>query len=115
MKTILQKIFRVFHFKKPEQITGAFGLKLGDTFEVYLTIAKRNTTNNTLPKHPSKALAKLELTNNTPIYRFSPKNPFQSFTRYYVSITPKTHKIYKIWATNLIKDSKKCKNNNFVV
>ena len=91
METILQRFLKVFHFKKTEKITRAFGMKLGSSF------------------NPSKAIEKGKTSNNTSIYRFYPKHHFRSFTRYYVSITPKTHKIYKIWATNLIKDSKKCK------
>ena len=118
MKTILQRFLKVFHFKKTEKITGAFGLKFGDTFEAYLTVAKLNTTNNIPPSRelPSRAFAKRELTNNTPVYRFSPKNPFQSFTRYYVSITPKTHKIYKIWTLKSIKKSENCeKEQEFIM
>ena len=91
METILQKFLKIFHFKKTEKITRAFGMKLGSSF------------------NPSKAIEKGKTSNNTSIYRFYPKHHFRSFTRYYVSITPKTHKIYKIWATKLIKDNKKCK------
>ena len=31
------------------------------------------------------------------MYQFTPDNPFRSFNRYYVLITPKTQRVYEIW------------------
>jgi hypothetical protein len=64
---------------KTERIEGAFGVKLGDTFD------------------PVKASGKGALTDGTPMYQFTPEKPFRSFKRYFVMITPKTNRIYSIW------------------
>jgi hypothetical protein len=61
------------------KLEGAFGKKLGDIF------------------NPATAIGKSALTDGTPMYQFLPDKPFRSFTRYFVMITPTTHKIYAIW------------------
>lgn len=61
------------------KIEGAFGMKLGAIFD------------------SKKAIGKGELTDGTVMYQFAPSNPFRSFKKYYVMITPKTHRIYSIW------------------
>jgi len=63
----------------PEEIIGAFGMKLGDVLNPSFV-----PTNS--------------LTDGTPMYNFKPKKCFRGFNNYYVMITPKTRKIYKIWA-----------------
>jgi hypothetical protein len=62
-----------------EKIEGAFGKKLGDIF------------------HPAQAIGTSKLTDGTPMYEFATTKGFRSFKRYYVMITPTTHKIYSIW------------------
>jgi predicted RNA-binding Zn-ribbon protein involved in translation (DUF1610 family) len=62
-----------------EKIEGAFGKKLGDVF------------------HPAQAIGNSKLTDGTPMYEFATPIGFRSFKRYYVMITPTTHKIYSIW------------------
>ncbi len=62
-----------------DNIEGAFGKKLGATFDPGLALGAEST-----------------LKDGTRMYEFRPKNPFRSFTKYYVLITPKTKKIYAI-------------------
>ena len=57
------------------EIEGAFGLKLGEIFDV--------TKGKAMP---------------TGEYEFIAENPLPSFTKYLVAITPKTHKIHSITA-----------------
>lgn len=70
-----------------EKIVGAFGMRLGDTF------------------YPESAIGKGALTDGTPMYQFAPKKRFRSFNRYYVMITPKTHRIYSIWAIGPVENT----------
>ena len=74
-----------------EEITGAFGINLGNNFD------------------PSSAIGKRELTDGTPMYPFSPKKNFRSFSRYYVLITPKTQKVYSIWGIGSMENDPTCK------
>lgn len=62
-----------------EPIEGAFGQKFGDVFDI------------------EKAISKGALTSGTPMYEFKPDKGFRSFSRYFVLVTPATHKIYSIW------------------
>ena len=80
-----------------EKITGAFGMKLGDAFD------------------PSSAIGRHELTDGTPMYQFRPKKQFRSFSRYYVMITPKTHKIYSIWGIGRMENDPTCKKEQELV
>ena len=80
-----------------QEIMGAFGVKLGDYFE------------------PSSAIGTRELTDGTPMYRFNPEKKFRSFDRYFVMITPKTHKIYSIWGLGTAENSDKCKNEQALI
>ncbi len=73
-----------------EKIAGAFSINLGDDFE------------------PSKAIGKGVLTDGTPMYQFAPQKKFRSFSRYFVLITPKTHKVYSIWGIGNIENSPTC-------
>lgn len=70
-----------------DKIEGAFGKKLGDVFD------------------PSKAIGKDALTDGTPMYQFTPDKPFRSFKKYYVLITPTTHKIYGIWGIGSVENT----------
>ena len=64
---------------RADDINGAFGKKLGDTFDL------------------AYATGRSALTDGTPMYQFTPDKPFRSFRNYYVLITPSSHKIYAIW------------------
>lgn len=74
-----------------EKITGAFGIELGQNF------------------NPREAIGKGSLTDGTPMYQFSPKKKFRSFSTYYVLLTPKTHKVYSIWAIGNTENDPSCK------
>lgn len=80
-----------------EKVSGAFGIKLGEVFDV------------------SKAIGKSSLTDGTPMYQFSPKKKFRSFSTYYVLITPKTHKVYSIWGIGNMKNDPSCKKEQALV
>jgi len=80
-----------------EKITGAFGIKLGQTF------------------NPQDAIGKSSLTDGTPMYQFSPKKKFRSFSTYYVLITPKTHKVYAIWGIGAMENDPSCKKEQALV
>jgi hypothetical protein len=70
-----------------EKIEGAFGKKLGDVFD-------RNS-----------AIGTSKLTDGTPMYEFLTTNGFRSFKRYYVLMTPVTHKIYSIWGIGNVENT----------
>jgi hypothetical protein len=72
---------------KIELIDGAFGMKLGDEFD------------------PSQAIGTSETSDGSPMYEFGVINGFRSFTRYYVLITPSTHKIYCIWGIGKVANT----------
>jgi len=55
-------------------------MKLGDVFDISKSIGTQNLSDGTL------------------LYEFTPTVTFRSFNRYYVLITPASHKIYCIWA-----------------
>jgi hypothetical protein len=71
----------------PDNIEGAFGKKLGEVF------------------NPDYAIGTSKLTDGTPMYEFSTPNGFRSFKRYYVMITPTTHKIYSIWGVGSVENT----------
>jgi len=80
-----------------EKITGAFGLELGQTFT------------------PQDAIGKGSLTDGTPMYQFSPKKKFRSFSTYYALITPKTNKVYSIWGIGNMENDPSCKKEQALV
>lgn len=80
-----------------EPLIGAFGVRLGQTFS------------------PDEAIGSGELTDKTPMYEFAPASPFRSFKRYYVLITPKTHKVYSIWAIGSVESVAEGKKEQAVV
>ena len=87
----LLTILAIFTFvgiaQAEDKITGAFGMKLGDTFNI------------------SSAIGKGSLTDGTIMYQFTPKKKFRSFDKYYVMITPKTKRIYSIWAVGTVENT----------
>lgn len=72
-----------------EPLEGAFGMKLGDVF-----------------KGPFKATSSLN--DGTPLYEFTPAKPYRAFTRYYVTVTPTTKRISRIWAIGDQESDPKC-------
>ena len=80
-----------------EKITGAFGLKLGQTFT------------------PQEAIGKGSLTDGTPVYQFSPRKKFRSFSAYYALITPKTYKVYAISGIGDMENNPSCKKEQALV
>jgi len=70
-----------------ETISGAFGKKLGDVFD------------------PSSALGTTNRSDGVPMYEFATTNGFRSLKRYYVMITPSTHKIYSIWGIGSVENT----------
>lgn len=80
-----------------EKILGAFGVELGQVFD------------------PSGAIGKGSLTDGTPMYKFSPKKKFRSFSTYYALITPKTHKVYSIWAIGNMENDPSCKKEQALI
>jgi len=65
-------------------IEGAFGKKLGESFD------------------PNEAIGKNDLKSGEIMYQFLPEKPFRSLKDYFVLVTPKTNKIYAIFATGPI-------------
>lgn len=63
-----------------EEITGAFGINLGEKFEM------------------SSAIGESKLEDGTPIYQFTPKSPYRTLEKYFVLLTPQTRQVYSIWA-----------------
>lgn len=78
-------------------IAGAFGRKLGDVYD------------------PDWAINTSKLTDGTPIYEFDPGNSFRTFDHYYILITPTTHKIYSIWATESLDTREAAEREQSVV
>lgn len=87
----------IFSAQAEEKISGAFGIKLGQVFA------------------PSGAIGKGSLTDGTPMYQFSPKKKFRSFSTYYVLITPKTHKVCSIWGIGNMENNPSCKKEQALV
>ena len=76
VQTTTQKVKK----QKTNPIKGAFGYTLGFTFD------------------KKSAIKVGELTSGDPIYAVQPTKKFRKFNEYSVLITPKTNKIYAIWA-----------------
>ena len=79
-------------FAENEQISGAFGLQLGDEYDTRRTYGKKSKETG--------------LT----FYAFSPKKKFRSFSKYAVSLTPMTKKIFSINAIAVFRNSSACEN-----
>jgi len=81
-----------------EKITGAFGIQFGQNFM------------------PRDAISTSQLLNDgTPFYEFRPQKPFDTFSKYYVMITPVTNKVYSIWGIGGVKNDSDCKNQRAVI
>ena len=75
-----------------EQISGAFGLVLGDQYD------------------PKRSYGKKSKETGLTLYSFRPKNNFRSFTKYAVSLTPSTKKIFLINAIAVFRNSSDCES-----
>ncbi len=80
-----------------DPIEGAFGMTLGSEFDT------------------STAIGKNSLTDGTPMYQFAPESPFRSLSSYYVLITPKTRRIYSIWAIGSFPNDESAKKEQAVI
>src|SRR5260370_22193771 len=50
-------------------------------------------------------MGRFRLQDTTPSYHFKRAKPFRSFSKYYVLITPTTHKIYSIWDIGRVENT----------
>ena len=64
-----------------KKIEGAFGVKLGQKFDI------------------SSAIGQIESSYKETAYEFNSSNKFKSFNRYYVYVTPLSHRVFRIYAT----------------
>ena len=80
-----------------EKIDRAFGMTLGDTFDT-------RGTRSTVSKQTGER-----------IYWFKPGPEFKTFTKYFVSITPGSQKIYTIGGTRVFQTSEECENELDIV
>lgn len=80
-----------------EKINGAFGIKLGQIFE------------------PSSSIGTHSLTDGTQLYEFIPENRFRSISKYFVGITPESHKVYSIWGGGNMDNNQSCKKEQAVI
>jgi len=81
----------------PQQITGAFGVVLGTK----VNLSQYKPTGYT--------------TDKVPMYEFTPKNPVEGLTRYYFQATPKTGRIYCVWAIGDAENDGVCKKKQAVL
>ena len=80
-----------------EKIERAFGMTLGDTFDIR---GSRSTVSNQTGER---------------IYWFKPGAEFKTFSKYFVSITPDSQKIYTIGGTRVFQTSEECENELDIV
>jgi hypothetical protein len=92
-KSLEQKIAN----KAASRIEGAFGARIGDKFDV------------------ETAIGKSHMTDGTPLYKFTPINPYDKFDTYYILITPVTKIIYSIWAQGEMENDDACKHEQKVL
>lgn len=102
MKIKLASAFIIYSFLcaasyAEDPINGAFGVKLGQSFNI------------------QKSIGKGSLTDGTPMYKISPEKKFRTFSDYYVLITPKTNKIYSIWGIGNAGNDPSCKKEQALV
>lgn len=100
MKKLIALLFSIFFLYSPsvfaEDISGAFGLILGDIYEGELNQVAKISTGEIL-------------------YGFDPVNPNHIFSNYGVILTHKSKKIAGIWAWNKFNNSEKCETNHKII
>lgn len=74
-------------------IVGGFGLKLGDVFDI------------------KSAIGSSETISGEKLYEVKPSKKIKYFKKYYVLITPKTHKIRQIWGIGSYKNKPSCEKD----
>ena len=92
-KSLEQKIAS----KAESRIEGAFGARIGEKFDV------------------ETAIGKSHMRDGTPLYKFSPINPYDKFDTYYILITPVSKIIYSIWAQGEMENDDVCKHEQKVL
>jgi len=75
------------------KILGGFGLNLGDVFDI------------------KSAKGKTETTSGEILYSFLPSKKIKYFKKYYVLVTPESHKIREIWGIGSYKNKASCEKN----
>ncbi len=75
------------------KIIGAFGLKIGNKFDIKLATGSSKTTSGET------------------LYTFSPTKKIKYFKHYHVLITPKSHKIRQIWGIGSYKNKASCEKD----
>lgn len=75
--------------KNEQSLEGAFGIRFGDVFD-------SNQTSEQIMR------------NNRPVFEINPPKKIQYFDKYYIAITPKTHRIYSIYAEKAYHDFLEC-------
>jgi len=86
---LISLIFLVFSFNATaeEKITTAFGLNIGDKFDINSSIGESSLTDGTL------------------LYLFETNKKFRSFASHFVMLTPKTQRIYAIWGIGQVENT----------
>ena len=75
------------------KVLGGFGLKLGDVFDI------------------KSAKGKTKTTSGETLYSFSPSKKIKYFKKYFVLVTPESHKIREIWGIGSYKNQASCEKN----
>ncbi len=99
MKVLIATMFLLLFYVLPcsaDKISSAFGLSLGEVFNLSSVIGKYE---------PGGATR----------YKFSSTNPYRSFNEYYVMVTPVTHVIYSISSNGTLGSESKCKKEQAVI
>ncbi len=73
-----------------QPIEGAFGVKLGDIFDLNNSIGQYTMPDDLI------------------MYEFTPTNPFHWFDHYYVMVTPQTQVIHSIWGIGSVRHIDYC-------
>ncbi|MFW5751758.1 MAG: hypothetical protein ACOCW8_00315 [bacterium] len=73
-----------------QKVTGAFGFKFGETFNI------------------NDATRTSETKNGLPLYGVTPEKPVKYFKNYFLKITPKSKKIYSIWGIGHYNSNQRC-------
>jgi len=96
---LISLIFLAFSFNATaeEKITTAFGLNLGDKFDINSSIGESS------------------LTDGTPLYLFETNKKFRSFASHFVMLTPKTQRIYAIWGIGQVENTPSCKKEQALI
>lgn len=80
-----------------EEINGAFGVSLGEVFDM------------------SRAIGKRSMVSGVRAIQFEPGKKFQFFSRYYVLLTSEAKQVYGIWAEGDMGDDETCKEAQTIV